>query len=120
MPGDPYEPNNSFAEAWGPLASGQVYRALIYSPDDGEDFYWFDMPQSHTIQVSLEQIPAGNNYHLYLYTSSQVLAGYSANSGNQSEYILTGTRTAGRYYVRVQRATGYSATQQYSLRTVYR
>lgn len=97
-----------------------VYRALIYAPGDQEDFYWFDMPQAHTIDVSLEQIPAGNDYHLYLYTSTQAPAGYSGNPGNQSEYISTNTLPAGRYYVRVQRVVGYSATQPYALRAVFR
>ena len=78
------------------------------------------MSQAHTIEVSLEQIPLDNNYHLYLYTVNEVPVGYSGDPGNQPEYISTDTLPAGRYYVRVQRVTGYSATQQYSLRTVYR
>lgn len=120
VPGDPYEPNNSFLEAWGPLTSEQVYRALIYALGDSDDYYWFDVAQAHAIQISLEHIPAGNNYHLYLYTSSLALAGYSGNPDNQSEYISTTSSPVGHYFVRVQRVTGYSATQQYVLRATFR
>lgn len=120
VPNDPYEPNDTPQQAWGPLVSGQVYRALIYGPQDHNDFYWFEMLQAHPIHISLEQIPSGHDYHLYLYTSSLVQVGYSGNLGNQSEYIVTGTMPAGRYYVRVQRVVGYSATEQYALRATYR
>ena len=120
VPGDPYEPNNSFDQAWGPLNSGQVYRALIYAPSDVDDFYRFDMPQARTIQVDLWDIPANNDYHLYLYNASRTLVGYSGNAGNAPEQINTANLPPGRYYVRVQRIAGHSATQQYSLRAVYR
>lgn len=80
------------------------------------------MPSAHSVQVNLWNIPANNDYHLYLYNAPQPqgLVMYSGNSGNTPEQILTGTLPAGRYYIRVQRVTGYSTTQQYSLRTVYR
>jgi hypothetical protein len=122
IPNDPYEPNNGFSQAWGPLLSGQIYRALIYASNDQEDFYWFDMATAHPIEVRLWDIPAGHDYHLYLYNApqSQGLVGYSGYSGNTPELIQTGTLPAGRYYVRVQRVTGQSATEQYSLRVIYR
>ena len=120
VPGDPYEPNNSFDQAWGALASSQTYRALIYALSDEEDFYWFDMSSAHAIQVELWNIPTGNDYHLYLYNSSRAQVGYSGNSGNQPESIATPLLPAGRYYVRVQRVTGYSATEQYALKVMFR
>jgi hypothetical protein len=120
VPGDPYEPNNSFDQAWGPLNSGQDYRALIYAPSDLDDFYRFDMPQARTIEVDLWDIPAGNDYHLYLYNASRSLVGYSGNTGNVPELIRTAVLPAGRYYVRVQRIAGHSTTQPYGLRAVYR
>jgi hypothetical protein len=122
IPNDPYEPNNGFSQAWGSLGSDQIYRALFYAPSDQEDFYWFDMAPAHSIEVRLWDIPAGHDYHLYLYNAPQPLGlvGYSGNLGNTPEYIQTTTLPAGRYYVRVQRVAGYSATEQYSLRTIYR
>lgn len=120
VPGDPFEPNNSFSQAWGLLASSQVYRALFYSPDDREDFYWFDMPVAHAIQVDLWDIPAGHDYHLYLYNASYHQVGYSGNPGNQPEVIFTSVLPAGRYYVRVQQVNGFSATERYALRAIFR
>lgn len=119
VPGDPYEPNNTFAQAWGPLVSRQIYRALIYAPSDEEDFYWFDMPQARPIEVRLWDIPANNNYHLYLYSVSQAPVGYSGNAGNAPELIQTATLPAGRYYVRVQRVMGHSETELYALQAVF-
>jgi cell division septation protein DedD len=120
VPGDPFEPNDAFVQAWGPLMSGQVYRALIFAPSDQEDFYWFDTPQARTIEADLWDIPANNNYHLYLYNDNRDLVGYSGNGSNEPEQIRTGVLPAGRYYLRVQQRVGYSATQQYALRTVFR
>lgn len=120
IPGDPYEPNGTFDQAWGSLTSGQVLRALIYGPSDLEDFYWFTMPQARSIEVDLWDIPQGHDYHLYLYDVNRAQIAYSGNSGNRPEQIRTGVLSAGRYYVRVQQRIGYSATEQYSLLTVFR
>jgi hypothetical protein len=100
--------------------SDQIYRALIFAPSDREDFYWFDMPQARTIEADLWDIPANNDYHLYLYSENRDLVGYSGNGSNAPEQIRTGVLPAGRYYLRVQQRVGYSATQQYALRTVFR
>lgn len=118
VPGDPYEPNNTIAQAWGPLAPDQTYRALIYGPGDHDDFYWFDLPAAHRIEVNLWDIPTSHNYHLYLYAANQAQIAYSGNPGNQPESISTAVLPVGRYYVRVQKVIGYSATQQYSLRVI--
>jgi hypothetical protein len=117
---DGFEPNNSFAQAWGPLVSAQVYQALIYAPSDIDDFYWFDMPYSRAIQVDLWHIPPGHNYDLYLYAVNQMQVGASTLSGNQPERIHTSPLPAGRYYVRVKPVTGYSLTAPYSLRAIFR
>lgn len=117
---DPYEPNDQPAQAWGPLVSGQTYYAYIYSDADANDYYWFEMPADHEIEVWLQQIPAGNNYHLYLYDADVQQRGYSGNPTNTDEHIHTGVLPAGRYYVRVQRVSGFSTTQPYALRANYR
>ena len=120
IPGDPYEPNNTPAQAWGPLVSGREYRALIYSPSDSEDYYQIVLPLAHTIDVTLDQIPAGNNYHLYLYNVALAFMGYSGNPGNQPEHIQTNVLPSGLYYIRIQRVDGYSTSEQYTLRAVFR
>lgn len=121
IPGDPFEPNDTHQQAWGPVFSGGWIYALIYGPEDQNDYYWFEMTSPHTIEVWLQQIPSGHDYNLYLYDSTGlVLLGYSANPNNQDEYILTGVLPAGRYYIRVYAVQGYSATEPYVLRSVYR
>ena len=120
-PVDPCEPNNSFDQALTcRLESGVTLRAYIYTDEDLSDYYYFDMTASHTIEVRLSQIPANNNYHLYLYNASRVRLGYSGNPGNQDEWIPPGAvYPAGRYYVRIQRVTGHSQTQPYALLAIY-
>lgn len=60
----------------------------------------------------------GCDYNLYLVAESMNLLGYSGNVGNASEHILTGILPVGKYYLRVRRVTGWSATEPYVLRVV--
>jgi hypothetical protein len=48
------------------------------------------------------------------------LIGYSGSLGNADEHILTGVQPAGRCYVRIHPAMGYSAGQLVTLQVVYR
>jgi V8-like Glu-specific endopeptidase len=116
---DPYEPNDSFDQAWGPLTSNQTYSAYLPTETDNNDFYYFNMPATHSIEVWLTNLPAGNDYDLYLYDEAHVLIGYSAAVGSSDEHIYLGGRTAQKYYIRVARITGSSDTQPYQLRVVY-
>lgn len=96
-------------------------RSLCPDLPNAWDTYYLDMTAPHTIEVRLGQIPSNNNYHLYLFDSGRVLRGYSGNPGNQDELIAPGPVFAtGRYYVRVQRVTGFSRTQPYALTATYR
>ena len=117
--GDPFEPNDSINQAWGPLLSGQEYRPYIYGPQDQEDFYFLNIATARDVQAWLRQIPAGHDYNLYLYNSALMLIGYSGNLSNQDEQILAGILPAGQYYVRVRPVTGYSTTQPYVLSLVF-
>lgn len=118
--GDPYEPNDSIGDAWGSLESGRDYQAYIYSAADENDFYYFDLPATHPVEVSLRNIPANNDYHLYLYDANRNPRGYSGRPGSDDEEIRVDNLSPGKYYVRVQRVVGFSSTQPYSLRVVYR
>lgn len=113
------EPNDSFDQAQGPLGSADTYQGHIESEADQNDYYYFDMPAAHTVELWLRNIPDSTNYHLYLYDANTNLRGYSGNPGNAEEHILTDTLPAGRYFVRIQRVTGYSATQPYSLQATF-
>lgn len=121
VPGDPFEPNDHFSQAWGPVLSGAIISALFFGPEDTEDYYWFEMSSPHIVEIRLSQIPSGHNYNLYLYDSTGVgLLYYSGNPDNREERIVTGILPSGRYYIRVHAVQGYSSTQPYLLRVEYR
>jgi len=111
------EPNNSFGQARGPLANNVIYQFSLGIAGDNEDFFYIELLAPHTIEVWVNNIPVGSNYHLYLYSAQQNLVGYSGNPGNADEHILTPVMQAGKYYIRVQRVEGAGP---YKLRTVYR
>jgi hypothetical protein len=113
--------NNSRAGACGPLVSGEVYRYTIYSPTDEYDWFYFVLPAAHTIEARLTEIPAGNDYELYLMDGNGTRLQYSANRGNEDEHIVWGPTAAGRYYVVVLPADdgGWNAGVPYALRVTF-
>jgi sulfatase modifying factor 1 len=113
--------NDSRLGACGPLVSGQVYHDYISSSRDQYDWFYFDMPAPRTIEAWLTEIPAGNDYELYLMDGRGGRLAYSASRGNQDEHILWGTVPAGRYYLVVLPADdgGWNADVPYALRTVF-
>lgn len=119
VPGDEFEPNDTFDEAWGPLESAQEYRAFIYGETDVDDFYYFDMTGVHAVEIWLQQIPDGHDYNLSLYDSNQNLLAYSGLPDNRDERILTAGLPEGRYYVQVHPVVGFSLTESYSLLVIY-
>jgi len=80
----------------------------MYPDQDTQDFYFFELSASGSIEIGLSNIPSGANYHLYLYNNELTLVGYSGNPGNADEYILVTGMPPGRYYIRVRRVTGLS------------
>jgi Zn-dependent metalloprotease len=103
---DTYEPNDSFGQAHGPLASGTTYSSFIASSSD-DDYYTFTSTASGTITVSLANFPG--DYDVFLYNSSQseLGRGYTAND---PETISVSNAAAGTYYVRVDGYNGASST----------
>jgi hypothetical protein len=117
---DPYEPNDSFDQAWGPLVSGQTYSAFFPTEADADDWYYFNLGATHSIELWLTNIPCpDNDYDLYLYDAAMERIGYSGEHGCANEHIYVGNRSAGKYYVRIRRGQGTSQTQPYALRVVY-
>jgi len=118
---DPYEPNNTFAQAWGPLQSGSTYSAYLLQGDaDKVDYYFFDLPAAHSIEAWLTNIPTGSDYDLYLYDAAHALLASSTTIGTGPEELDWASGTAQRYYLRVTREAGGSPTQAYALRVVFR
>jgi len=113
--GDTYEPNDSIAEAYGPLQSGVTYQSYVWTDSD-EDFYQIAVPQAATgLVATLRNIPAGCDFDLYLFDSQSELIESSTASGNAPETIDVSGLSAGTYYLQVTPWTGSSQTQPYSL-----
>jgi len=65
---DVYEPNDSPAQAYGPLTSGQTYQAYVASASRRSDYY--ASSNSTSIQNSLTNVPATNDWD---YTSATTM-----------------------------------------------
>jgi hypothetical protein len=121
---DLYEPNDTPADAWGPLQSGTTYQAYIWDATDRDDYYYFTPSAAGNVVVLLSNIPVSTaDYDLYIYYydgTTYVLDGHYSNlTGSPTEQVEF-TGTAGRkYFVRVYPYSGFSSTQKYSLRATY-
>ncbi|MGQ0602943.1 MAG: hypothetical protein ACT4QE_14765, partial [Anaerolineales bacterium] len=111
------EPNNTVQQANGPLISSRDY---FGKPDDADDFYSIIMLNSGTIEVSLTNFgPAaypGQVGQLQLfYQDRNNRVAFAPNP----PYHISYAGSAGVYYIRVFTASGYNATQTYTLRVTY-
>ena len=112
--GDTYEPNDSIAEAYGPLVYGKQY--VSYIRDDREmDFYKFHADTSSNILVYLEDIPEDSNYDLQVFDTRENVIATSTGQQQTAKVLSFRARTAGMYYIAVVPASGYSSKQPYSL-----
>jgi hypothetical protein len=113
--GDTYEPNDSFAEAYGPLQSGVTYQSYVWTDSD-EDFYQIAVPQGATgMAATLRNIPANCDFDLYLFDGQSQLVESSTASGNANESISVPGLAAGTYYLQITPWAGSSQTQPYSI-----
>jgi CSLREA domain-containing protein len=105
-PNDPYEPNGTFDLAWGPLPLGADFLGYFNCPADTDrDFYFFDLTADQRVAITLQNVPAGSDYDLMLYScpDASCRIGFSGNPGNADERIEF-DGAAGRHYVRVTRS----------------
>ena len=105
------EPNNSFAQANGPLCSGKDYSGLH---NDADDYFRFSSAASGLITVNLTT--SAPDAQLVLYDAGFVLRGHRGGP----PFVITYTGPAGVYYVRVFTAcTPSCPNAPYSLRVTY-
>ena len=113
---DTYEPNDSFAQAHGPLDSGTTYSSFIASSSD-DDYFTFTSTATGTISVTLANFPG--DYDVFLYNSAQTELGRGYTT-NDPETISVSNAAAGTYYVRVDGYNGASSTSDdYQLTVSY-
>jgi hypothetical protein len=123
---DNYEPNDSCAQAHGPLTSGQTYPSWISCCDQAtykkSDYFYIDISTKEPINIDLTDIPASTNYDLYLYSDPgqdpDSPVKMSEGTGSSETISYEDPPAPGRYYIRVYGRTGYS-TSPYSLTVTY-
>lgn len=78
---DPYEPNNSWDQAYGPLVSGEVYQGYIW-PDAHADYFYLDAPSGGRLEASLENVPRNVTWFLTLFDSRpQLVTSQTTSNG---------------------------------------
>ncbi|MFN3762520.1 MAG: pre-peptidase C-terminal domain-containing protein, partial [Anaerolineae bacterium] len=114
---DRYEPNDTPAQAYGPLSSGQVITAYIWDATDRDDYYWFQPSANAQVTITLTNIPAGCDFDLfvYYYQNGWQTAAQSNKSGSVDERVVFNAIANTKYYIRVYPYQGSSSTQSYRL-----
>lgn len=111
------EPNNSIAEANGPIGSNMVVSGAFPNGSDSRDYFYFDHATSGLIVATLTNIPQTGDYDLALRNGNGDLLGFSGNPDSADEHISV-SLPPGRYYLDVIRGTG-SSSNPYTLLVVY-
>jgi hypothetical protein len=112
--GDTFEPNDSIADAYGPLTYGKQYISFIQDEQD-VDFYKFYTYAFSNIIIYLENIPERVNYDLQVFDPSERLIFTSTEPQQTPEILSFETQTAGIHYVAVVSESGYNSKQPYYL-----
>ncbi|NDJ51911.1 MAG: hypothetical protein GYB68_02360 [Chloroflexi bacterium] len=114
---DPFEPNDDYNQATGPLASGDSVQGYISWADD-LDVFFLQTASRQPIQVSLTGIPSGEDFDLFLLDDQEVLA--SSEGTTQEEFIEFVPPAAGVYFIAVAGWDGSSsASSPYTLTVTY-
>ncbi len=117
-PTDTYEPNNTIAQAYGPLASGTTYISYLSSNTD-LDYYYFDISTLGQVTIDLSNIGApSSDYDLELYDASGQFLGGSWGT-TATEQIKFQPVSTGRYYILVFPYSGADPARPYYLKAQY-
>lgn len=119
----PYEPNDTFSQATGPMQGGQDYAAAIENRGD-QDWFYFNTVGQRQLDVSLTPKSTGCRLDMQTYNSS----GQAINDGSAEAYWYTTSSppavghakftSPGRrqYVVRIDLDSGASSGCVYALR----
>lgn len=112
---DPHEPNDTIAQAGGPLSQGVAYPSYM-SRENDVDYFGLVVPSGCTrITATLTSIPYGCDMDLGLFNASAQKVGTSSNGGDTNEVIELASPAAGQYYLEVKAWSGYSNDDSYSV-----
>ena len=119
---DPYEPNNTQDEAWGPLHSGQAYYAKLCR-GDSDDFYFFNVSQISPVDIHL-RLPNGLVEHvaLILYDGNLNPICQALPVNEQDYQRRCNIDRTGRYLARLYPDSGnhYDNQHSYMIEVTYR
>ncbi len=109
---DNYEPNDTFAEAAGPLVPGQRVQSYIWDEGD-QDVYVFEVTQNTTMAIMLTDIPPEGHYGILLYNEAgDEIASFTRAL---SYATIQESLAQGTYYVTVLSFSGFSKERPYTL-----
>jgi hypothetical protein len=117
---DIYEPNDTPAEAWGPLVTGEGYEAYIWNATDEDDYYHITPSNATEAQIALSNIPLDCDLDLYVYyyDGQYRQVAYSNQAGHTDESLAFTPVADRKYYVRVFPYSG-SSHEPYRLTATY-
>ncbi len=108
------EPNNSGAEANGPVQSGV---AIAGYANDTSDYYRLTVSIAGTLSAAVLN-PQGQGTQLQVYRDP-VSTGTLVQSDGVPPYAINATVTPGVYYVRVYTAGGFTSAAPYTLQVTF-
>jgi|GEM_PF-6554356 len=118
---DSFEPNDTQAEAFGPILSDQVVVSYISTATD-VDWYFVDA-DSGDLRITLTDVPPGIDYDLSLIDANGALLALSDSSGNQDEQILVLNGASARFWILVDAPLAglgqFSATEPYRMTATF-
>ena len=103
-PIDPYESNNDYDHAYGPLQLDHQYAAYLGDPYD-KDYYHFDIDKASTIQIDLTNVPTTHpteyNYLIILYGPDGNIVERDFH-GTGDKRLVADNAPAGSYHILVE------------------
>jgi len=110
------EPNDTYIQASGPLASGKTYYGL---PETLNDYFYFDMAGPGSLTVELSGHTAPSIQVSLWYESTALPDNRKQRCTGHGGCSLTYTGAAGQYYIQVYTESGFSQTTPYVLQAVF-
>ena len=111
---DPYEDDDSWQTAYGPLVFGKEYQAYPY---DSTDYFYFELSTNSSVTILLQNYQATGDLILYKHREGdepEFVEG--KHHGRPTMQIGPRTLQAGKYYIRVYTTADYNRTSLYTLK----
>lgn len=119
---DRYGQNDTADRSYGPLSPYTPYRD-IFCAGEQHDYYYVDLGADQNIRITLNDIPVGTDFDLYLYKAPDATTAIAKSDRYQNlpEEIVYRTAHPGRYYILVFRPQAQPAkpNEPYTLRIEY-